>query len=190
MMRHANMQPRYGLSKLSLGLVSVLLGATWMGMQVHADTVTPAQANQPASEKVASAGSAASTTGSTMVLKSSTTATPATDNGAKATTSVDTKAQATTDGQNTNKQAQAANDTKANTPIKYQAGQDGVNDVMNKYVTRTVNFMKDDGTTLDHAVNQTVHFVRRDEQGNAGYQDKDGNITYFNWSVDGNPTWA
>lgn len=68
--------------------------------------------------------------------------------------------------------------------VKYEAGTDGVNDEFNHYVTRTINITNPDHST--QIEKQTVHFVRKDAQGNAGYYDKDGNLVYVNWMTTSN----
>ncbi len=63
------------------------------------------------------------------------------------------------------------------TPVPY----DPSNDQMNKYVTRTITVHKTDGKTA--TIKQTVHFVRGGVGQNAGTKDKNGNITWANWTV-------
>ena len=69
------------------------------------------------------------------------------------------------------------------TPVPYKPGKDGVNDDMNKYVTRTIAVNNPDGTVT---VPQTVHFSREDANGNAGYKDAvSGETTWNAWHVAG-----
>ncbi|MCR1903220.1 Rib/alpha-like domain-containing protein [Lactobacillus taiwanensis] len=82
----------------------------------------------------------------------------------------------------------------ADTPVPYKPGQEGVNDDMNQYVTRTIVVHEPDQDPVSH--DQTVHFTREDAQGNAGYTDPvTGKITWNAWHVAGelnqaNGTWA
>ena len=82
----------------------------------------------------------------------------------------------------------------ADTPVPYKPGQDGVNDDMNQYVTRTIVVHEPGKDPVSH--DQTVHFTREDAQGNAGYTDPvTGEITWNAWHVAGelnqaNGTWA
>ncbi|WP_225437070.1 Rib/alpha-like domain-containing protein [Limosilactobacillus reuteri] len=55
------------------------------------------------------------------------------------------------------------------TPVPYKPGQDGINDDMNQYVTRTIVVHEPGKDPVSH--NQTVHFTREDANGNAGYTD-------------------
>ena len=79
------------------------------------------------------------------------------------------------------------------TPVPYKPGKDGVNDNMNKYVTRTItaHIPKSDPQTQV----QIVKFTREDKDGNAGYQDPvTGDITWNAWHVvngtEGTGTWS
>jgi LPXTG-motif cell wall-anchored protein len=80
------------------------------------------------------------------------------------------------------------------TPVPYKPGQDGVNDDMNQYVTRTIVVHEPGKDPVSH--NQTVHFTREDANGNAGYTDPvTGETTWNAWHVAGeldqaNGTWA
>ncbi|WP_260308377.1 Rib/alpha-like domain-containing protein, partial [Lactobacillus johnsonii] len=82
----------------------------------------------------------------------------------------------------------------AATPKPYTPGQEGVNDDMNQYVTRTIVVHEPGQDPVSH--DQTVHFTREDAQGNAGYTDPATGITTWNaWHVAGelnqaNGTWA
>ena len=82
----------------------------------------------------------------------------------------------------------------ADTPVPYKPGQEGVNDDMNQYVTRTIVVHEPGQDPVSHE--QTVHFTREDAQGNAGYTDPvTGKITWNAWHVAGelnqaNGTWA
>ena len=82
----------------------------------------------------------------------------------------------------------------ADTPVPYKPGQEGVNDDMNQYVTRTIVVHEPGQDPVSH--DQTVHFTREDAQGNAGYTDPvTGKITWNAWHVAGelnqaNGTWA
>ncbi|MBW3351210.1 YSIRK signal domain/LPXTG anchor domain surface protein, partial [Limosilactobacillus reuteri] len=79
------------------------------------------------------------------------------------------------------------------TPVPYKPGQDGVNDDMNQYVTRTIVVHEPGKDPVSH--DQTVHFTREDAQGNAGYTDPvTGETTWNAWHVAGelnqtNGTW-
>ena len=66
--------------------------------------------------------------------------------------------------------------------VKYQAGTDNVNDQFNHYVHRTINITDPNNNSTSQV--QTVHFVRRDAQGNAGYYDADHNLVYVDWTAD------
>ena len=82
----------------------------------------------------------------------------------------------------------------ADTPVPYKPGQEGVNDDMNQYVTRTIVVHEPGQDPVSH--DQTVHFTREDAQGNAGYTDPATGITTWNaWHVAGdlsqaNGTWT
>ena len=82
----------------------------------------------------------------------------------------------------------------ADTPVPYKPGQEGVNDDMNQYVTRTIVVHEPGKDPVSH--NQTVHFTREDANGNAGYNDPVTGETNWNaWHVAGeldqaNGTWA
>ena len=82
----------------------------------------------------------------------------------------------------------------ADTPVPYKPGQEGVNDDINQYVTRTIVVHEPGQDPVSH--DQTVHFTREDAQGNAGYTDPvTGEITWNAWHVAGelnqaNGTWA
>ncbi len=82
----------------------------------------------------------------------------------------------------------------ADTPVPYKPGQEGVNDDMNQYVTRTIVVHEPGQDPVSY--DQTVHFTREDAQGNAGYTDPvNGKITWNAWHVAGelnqaNGTWA
>ena len=73
------------------------------------------------------------------------------------------------------------------TPVPYKPGKDGVNDEMNKYVTRTITVINPE-TNAHQVITQTVHFTNEDKDGNSGYQDPvTGKITYnTTWHVAGN----
>lgn len=66
--------------------------------------------------------------------------------------------------------------------VKYQAGTDNVNDQFNHYVHRTINITDPNNNSTSQV--QTIHFVRRDAQGNAGYYDADHNLVYVDWTAD------
>ena len=80
------------------------------------------------------------------------------------------------------------------TPVPYKPGQEGVNDDMNQYVTRTIVVHEPGKDPVSH--DQIVHFTREDAQGNAGYSDPvTGETTWNAWHVAGelnqaNGTWA
>ncbi|QDR71697.1 YSIRK-type signal peptide-containing protein [Limosilactobacillus reuteri] len=80
------------------------------------------------------------------------------------------------------------------TPVPYKPGQEGVNDDMNQYVTRTIVVHEPGKDPVSH--DQTVHFTREDAQGNAGYTDPvTGETTWNAWHVAGelnqaNGTWV
>ncbi|MCC4348156.1 YPDG domain-containing protein, partial [Limosilactobacillus reuteri] len=82
----------------------------------------------------------------------------------------------------------------ADTVVPYKPGQEGVNDDMNQYVTRTIVVHEPGKDPVSH--DQTVHFTREDAQGNAGYTDPvTGETTWNAWHVAGelnqpNGTWA
>ena len=73
------------------------------------------------------------------------------------------------------------------TPVPYKPGKDGVNDEMNKYVTRTITVINPE-TNAHQVITQTVHFTNEDKDGNSGYQDPvTGKVTYnTTWHVAGN----
>ncbi|WP_225431943.1 Rib/alpha-like domain-containing protein, partial [Limosilactobacillus reuteri] len=80
------------------------------------------------------------------------------------------------------------------TPVPYKPGQEGVNDDMNQYVTRTIVVHEPGKDPVSH--DQIIHFTREDAQGNAGYSDPvTGETTWNAWHVAGelnqaNGTWA
>ena len=81
------------------------------------------------------------------------------------------------------------------TPVPYKPGKEGVNDEMNKYVTRTI-IVKEPGKPESKEL-QVVHFTNEDKNGNSGYKDPvTGEVTYnSDWHVAGNleaktGTWA
>ncbi|MBU5318681.1 YPDG domain-containing protein [Lactobacillus johnsonii] len=81
------------------------------------------------------------------------------------------------------------------TPKPYDPGKDGVNDEMNKYVTRTIVVHEPGQDPVSHY--QTVHFTNEDKDGNSGYIDPvTGKVIYNTvWHVAGelnqaNGTWA
>ncbi len=81
------------------------------------------------------------------------------------------------------------------TPVPYKPGKEGVNDEMNKYVTRTI-IVKEPGKPESREL-QVVHFTNEDKNGNSGYKDPvTGEVTYnSDWHVAGNleaktGTWA
>ncbi|MCH5385402.1 hypothetical protein LHV08_06625 [Limosilactobacillus reuteri] len=82
----------------------------------------------------------------------------------------------------------------ADTVVPYKPGQEGINDDMNQYVTRTIVVHEPGKDPVSH--DQTVHFTREDAQGNAGYTDPvTGETTWNAWHVAGelnqaNGTWA
>lgn len=72
------------------------------------------------------------------------------------------------------------------TPIPYKPGTPDINDAMNHYVTRTIHYEVPAGQRAIADVVQTVHFVREDASGNAGYIDPvSGATTYVDWTVAG-----
>ncbi|WP_253284394.1 Rib/alpha-like domain-containing protein [Limosilactobacillus reuteri] len=75
--------------------------------------------------------------------------------------------------------------TESTTPVPYSPGKEGVNDEMNRYVTRTIIVENPDGTKT--SVIQTVHFTNEDKSGNSGYKNvATGKITYnTEWHVAG-----
>jgi len=67
--------------------------------------------------------------------------------------------------------------TESTTPVPYSPDKEGVNDEMNRYVTRTIIVENPDGTKT--SVIQTVHFTNEDKSGNSGYKNvATGKITY------------
>ena len=81
------------------------------------------------------------------------------------------------------------------TPKPYDPGKDGVNDEMNKYVTRTIVVHEPGQDPVSHY--QTVHFTNEDKDGNSGYIDPVTGKTIYNtvWHLAGdinqaNGTWA
>ena len=83
----------------------------------------------------------------------------------------------------------------SDTPVPYKPGKEGVNDEMNKYVTRTI-IVKEPGKPESREL-QVVHFTNEDKNGNSGYKDPvTGEVTYnSDWHVAGNleaktGTWA
>ena len=83
----------------------------------------------------------------------------------------------------------------ADTPVPYKPGQEGVNDDMNQYVTRTIVVHEPGQDPVSHY--QTVHFTNEDKDGNSGYIDPlTGKIIYNTvWHVAGelnqaDGTWA
>ena len=75
---------------------------------------------------------------------------------------------------------------KANDKVPYQAGTAGVNNAFNRYVSRTINITLPDGK--NNSITQTVHFVRKDAQGNAGTENNDGTVNYVGWTVANSPS--
>ena len=75
--------------------------------------------------------------------------------------------------------------TESTTPVPYSPGKEGVNDEMNRYVTRTIIVENPDGTKT--SVIQTVHFTNEDKSGNSGYKNvATGKIAYnTEWHVAG-----
>ncbi|MEE6682634.1 Rib/alpha-like domain-containing protein [Limosilactobacillus reuteri] len=75
--------------------------------------------------------------------------------------------------------------TESTTPVPYSPDKEGVNDEMNRYVTRTIIVENPDGTKT--SVIQTVHFTNEDKSGNSGYKNvATGKITYnTEWHVAG-----
>ena len=71
------------------------------------------------------------------------------------------------------------------TPVPYKPGKDGVNDDMNKYVTRTIVVHEPGQHPENHY--QTVHFTNEDNDGNSGYIDPVTGETTYNtvWHVAG-----
>ena len=81
------------------------------------------------------------------------------------------------------------------TPVPYKPGQEGVNDDMNQYVTRTIVVHEPGQDPVSHY--QTVHFTNEDKDGNSGYIDPVTGKTIYNtvWHLAGdinqaNGTWA
>ena len=74
----------------------------------------------------------------------------------------------------------------SDTPVPYKPGKEGVNDEMNKYVTRTI-IVKEPGKPESREL-QVVHFTNEDKNGNSGYKDPvTGEVTYnSDWHVAGN----
>lgn len=72
--------------------------------------------------------------------------------------------------------------------VAYQSGVAGQNDQMNHYVTRTI-IEKLPGQAQPTVVKQTVHFVRKDANGNAGYIPVGSTDTnWVDWTVAGSTT--
>ncbi|WP_331282028.1 Rib/alpha-like domain-containing protein [Lactobacillus crispatus] len=71
----------------------------------------------------------------------------------------------------------------ADIPVPYKPGKDGVNDAINRYVTRTI-IVKEPGKE-PQTITQTVHFTNEDKDGNSGYKDPvTGEIKYnTDWHV-------
>ncbi|KWU07185.1 mucin-binding protein, partial [Lactobacillus crispatus] len=67
--------------------------------------------------------------------------------------------------------------------VPYKPGKDGVNDAINRYVTRTI-IVKEPGKE-PQTITQTVHFTNEDKDGNSGYKDPvTGEIKYnTDWHV-------
>lgn len=104
-------------------------------------------------------------------------------NGAKAT-QVDAAKVAETNGTPQNGQNITVTYKKQNsTPVPYKPGKDGVNDAINRYVTRTI-IVKEPGKE-PQTITQTVHFTNEDKDGNSGYKDPvTGEIKYnTDWHV-------
>ena len=104
-------------------------------------------------------------------------------NGAKAT-QVDAAKVAETNGTPQNGQNITVTYKKQNsTPVPYKPGKDGVNDDINRYVTRTI-IVKEPGKE-PQTITQTVHFTNKDKDGNSGYKDPvTGEIKYnTDWHV-------
>lgn len=104
-------------------------------------------------------------------------------NGAKAT-QVDAAKVAETNGIPQNGQNITVTYKKQNsTPVPYKPGKDGVNDAINRYVTRTI-IVKEPGKE-PQTITQTVHFTNEDKDGNSGYKDPvTGEIKYnTDWHV-------
>ena len=104
-------------------------------------------------------------------------------NGAKAT-QVDAAKVAETNGTPQNGQNITVTYKKQNsTPVPYKPGKDGVNDAINRYVTRTI-IVKEPGKE-PQTITQTVHFTNKDKDGNSGYKDPvTGEIKYnTDWHV-------
>ena len=105
-------------------------------------------------------------------------------NGAKAT-QVDAAKVAETNGTPQNGQNITVTYKKQNsTPVPYKPGKDGVNDAINRYVTRTINVVDPVTGKISTSV-QTAKFTREDKDGNSGYKDPvTGEIKYnTDWHV-------
>lgn len=102
-------------------------------------------------------------------------------NGAKAT-QVDAAKVAETNGTPQNGQNITVTYKKQNsTPVPYKPGKDGVNDAINRYVTRTI-IVKEPGKE-PQTITQTVHFTNEDKDGNSGYKDPvTGKTTMNPWT--------
>lgn len=102
-------------------------------------------------------------------------------NGAKAT-QVDAAKVAETNGTPQNGQNITVTYKKQNsTPVPYKPGKDGVNDAINRYVTRTI-IVKEPGKE-PQTITQTVHFTNEDKNGNSGYKDPvTGKTTINPWT--------
>lgn len=103
-------------------------------------------------------------------------------NGAKAT-QVDAAKVAETNGTPQNGQNITVTYKKQNsTPVPYKPGKDGVNDAINRYVTRTINVVDPVTGKISTSV-QTAKFTREDKNGNSGYKDPvTGKTTINPWT--------
>ncbi len=70
----------------------------------------------------------------------------------------------------------------ADIPVPYKPGKDGVNDAINRYVTRTINVVDPVTGKISTSV-QTAKFTREDKNGNSGYKDPvTGKTTINPWT--------
>ena len=73
--------------------------------------------------------------------------------------------------------------TATKVPVPYTPGKDGQNDESNHYVTRTIHYNVPAGQDAIADQVQTVHYIRKDANGNAGYKDANGKFTPVEWTL-------
>ncbi|WP_076459823.1 Rib/alpha-like domain-containing protein [Limosilactobacillus caccae] len=73
--------------------------------------------------------------------------------------------------------------TATKVPVPYTPGKDGQNDESNHYVTRTIHYNVPAGQNAIANQVQTVHYIRKDANGNAGYKDANGKFTPVEWTL-------